>query len=91
MANIYRVHEELVQSCERREKLERAARTRLQSDLQRYIECNKALKEEIDVYQSQLPSEHQMVIGQLFQQSKTHQSMAAIHVIIILNGPQTKS
>lgn len=91
MANIYRVHEELVQSCERREKLERAARTRLQSDLQRYIECNKALKEEIDVYQSQLPSEHQMVIGQLFQQSKTPPSMAAIHVIIILNGPQTKS
>lgn len=74
MANIYRVHEELVQSCERREKLERAARTRLQTDLQRSQELNKALKEEVDVYQSQLlaPSEHQMVIGQLFQQSECH-------------------
>lgn len=64
MANIYRVHEELVQSCERREKLEKAARTRLQ-------EMNKALKEEVDVYRSQLmaPSEHQL--AQLFQQSET--------------------
>lgn len=72
VANIYRVHEELVQSCERREKLERAARTRLQSDLQRYQELNKSLKEEVDVYQSQLvsPSEHQILIAQLFQQSK---------------------
>lgn len=72
MANIYRVHEELVQSCERREKLERAARTRLQSDLQRYQELNKSLKDEVDVYQSQLvsPSEHQILIAQLFQQSK---------------------
>ena len=72
MANIYRVHEELVQSCERREKLERAARTRLQSEVQRLQELNKALKEEVDVYQSQLlaPSEHQMIIAQLFQQSE---------------------
>lgn len=82
MANIYRVHEELVQSCERREKLERAARTRLQSDLQRYIECNKALKEEIDVYQSQLPSEHQMVIGQLFQQSKSPSPMNVTYMFL---------
>ena len=69
---MYRVHEELVQSCERREKLERAARTRLQSEVQRLQELNKALKEEVDVYQSQLlaPSEHQMIIAQLFQQSK---------------------
>lgn len=71
VANIYRVHEELVQSCERREKLERAARTRLQSELQRYQELNKALKEEVELYQS--PSEHQMVIAQLFQQSKLTQ------------------
>lgn len=71
MTNIYRVHEELVQSCERREKLERAARTRLQSDVQRLQEANNSLKEEVDIYQSQLlaPSEHQMVIAQLFQQS----------------------
>lgn len=60
-----------MQSCERREKLERAARTRLQSDVQRLQEANNSLKEEVDIYQSQLlaPSEHQMVIAQLFQQS----------------------
>lgn len=72
VSNIYREHEELAQSCERREKLERAARTRLQSELQRHQEMNKALKEEVDLLQSQLlaPSEHQIIIAQLFQQSK---------------------
>ncbi|GAB0089892.1 Angiomotin [Sergentomyia squamirostris] len=72
VANIYRVHEELVQSCERREKLERAARTRLQSDLQRVQELNKALKDQVDIFQSQLlaPSEHQILIAQLFTQNK---------------------
>ncbi|XP_055689779.1 uncharacterized protein DDB_G0284459-like isoform X2 [Lutzomyia longipalpis] len=72
VANIYRVHEELVQSCERREKLERAARTRLQTDLQRVQELNKALKDQVDIFQSQLlaPSEHQILIAQLFTQNK---------------------
>ncbi|XP_055702910.1 uncharacterized protein LOC129801671 isoform X2 [Phlebotomus papatasi] len=72
VANIYRVHEELVQSCERREKLERAARTRLQTDLQRVQELNKALKDQADIFQSQLlaPSEHQILIAQLFTQNK---------------------
>lgn len=74
VANIYRVHEELVQSCERREKLERAARTRLQTDLQRVQELNKALKDQADIFQSQLlaPSEHQILIAQLFTQSNVH-------------------
>lgn len=72
MANVQWVHEELVKSCERREKLERAARTRLQSELQRYQEMNKALREEVDLLQSQLltPTDHQIIIAQLFQQSK---------------------
>lgn len=86
VSNIYRVHEELVQSCERREKLERAARTRLQSDVQRLQEVNKALKEEVDVYQSQLlsPSEHQMVIAQLFQQSEYCECMSSSRSLVIL-------
>jgi hypothetical protein len=47
IANIYRVHEELVQSCERREKLERAARTRLQSECRRLHELNRAYREQV--------------------------------------------
>lgn len=45
---------------------------RLQSELQRQQEFNKALKDQVDIYQSQLlaPSEHQMLIAQLFTQSK---------------------
>lgn len=46
VTNIYRVHEELKQTCERREKLERAARMRLQSDLQRVQELNSVMKDQ---------------------------------------------
>lgn len=72
MANIYRVHDELKQTCERREKLERAARMRLQSDLQRVQELNRVMKDQVDILQTQLsaPSEHQLLIAQLFTQSK---------------------
>lgn len=71
VANIYRVHEELKQTCERREKLERAARMRLQSDLQRVQELNCVMKDQVDILQSQLlaPSEHQILIAQFFTQS----------------------
>lgn len=71
VTNIYRVHEELKQTCERREKLERAARVRLQTDLQRVQELNYVMKDQIDILQSQLlaPSEHQILIAQLFTQS----------------------
>lgn len=73
VTNIYRVHEELKQTCERREKLERAARMRLQSDLQRVQELNCVMKDQVDILQSQLlaPSEHQILIAQLFTQSKS--------------------
>lgn len=72
MANIYRVHDELKQTCERREKLERAARMRLQSDLQRVQELNRVMKDQVDILQTQLsaPSEHQLLIAQLFTQSE---------------------
>lgn len=72
VANIYRVHDELKQTCERREKLERAARMRLQSDLQRVQELNRVMKDQVDILQTQLsaPSEHQLLIAQLFTQSK---------------------
>ncbi|XP_055322384.1 putative uncharacterized protein DDB_G0271982 isoform X3 [Sitodiplosis mosellana] len=72
VTNIYRAHEELKQTCERREKLERAARMRLQSDLQRVQELNSVMKDQVDILQSQLlaPSEHQILIAQLFTQNK---------------------
>ncbi|XP_031617693.1 uncharacterized protein LOC116337358 isoform X4 [Contarinia nasturtii] len=72
VTNIYRAHEELKQTCERREKLERAARMRLQSDLQRVQELNAVMRDQVDILQSQLlaPSEHQILIAQLFTQNK---------------------
>lgn len=72
VVNIYRVHEELKQTCERREKLERAARMRLQYDLQRVQELNCVMKDQVEVLQSQLlaPTEHQLLIAQLFTQSE---------------------
>lgn len=72
VTNIYRAHDELKQTCERREKLERAARMRLQSDLQRVQELNAVMKDQVDILQSQLlaPTEHQILIAQLFTQSK---------------------
>ncbi|KAL3278120.1 hypothetical protein HHI36_013465 [Cryptolaemus montrouzieri] len=53
---IHRAHEELVQSCERRERLERAARTKLQSDARRLQEINRALREQVDLLSSQMLS-----------------------------------
>lgn len=51
---VHKGHEELVQSCERRERLERAARARLQGDCRRYQELNRSLKEQIDLLSSQM-------------------------------------
>ncbi|CAG9854916.1 unnamed protein product [Phyllotreta striolata] len=53
---VHKGHEELVQSCERRERLERAARTRLQSDCLRYQEVNRALREQVEMLSSQMLS-----------------------------------
>lgn len=54
VSNIYRVHEELVTSCERRERLERTARTKLQSDCRRLQELNRTLRDQVEVLQQQL-------------------------------------
>jgi angiomotin like len=54
VSNLMNVHEELVQSCERRERLERTARTRLQQDCRRFQDTNKTLKEQLEVFQQQL-------------------------------------
>lgn len=86
VTNIYRVHEELVQSCERRERLERTARTRLQTDCRRLQELNRVLREQIEglqqqqllmattQQQQQLASsgrtQQDLLISQLIQQNK---------------------
>lgn len=71
VTKIYRAHEELEQTCERREKLELAIRTKLQNEIHRAQEVNRVLRDQIEVHQSQLlaPSEHQILIAQLFTQS----------------------
>lgn len=51
---VHKAHEELVQSCERRERLERAARARLQGDCRRYQELNRALREQVDLLSNQM-------------------------------------
>ncbi|KAK9884581.1 hypothetical protein WA026_007423 [Henosepilachna vigintioctopunctata] len=53
---IHRAHEDMLQSCERRERLERAARTKLQSDARRLQEINRALREQVDLLTSQMLS-----------------------------------
>ena len=75
----------MVQSCERRERLERTARNRLQNDCRRLQELNRALREQIDVLQQQLivattqqqqqlssssRSQQDLLITQLIQQNK---------------------
>ncbi|XP_055612160.1 uncharacterized protein LOC129758638 [Uranotaenia lowii] len=80
ISNIYRVHEELVQSCERRERLEKAARNRLQQDCRRLQELNRAFRDQVEVLQGQLlsTSDHQLgrtqqdvLISQLVTQNKS--------------------
>ncbi|XP_058828371.1 uncharacterized protein LOC131688216 [Topomyia yanbarensis] len=80
ISNIYRVHEELVQSCDRRERLEKAARNRLQQDCRRLQELNRAFRDQVEVLQNQLlaSSDHQLgrsqqdvLISQLVTQNKS--------------------
>lgn len=47
MSKVHKAHEELVGSCERREKLERAARSRLQDDCRRLHDVNRALRNQV--------------------------------------------
>ena len=54
IGKVHHAHEELVQSSERRERLERAARARLQSDVRRLQELNRALREQVELLSAQL-------------------------------------
>ncbi|XP_066581156.1 angiomotin-like 2a isoform X2 [Prorops nasuta] len=82
IAKVHRAHEELAASCERREKLERAARLRLQNDCRRLTELNCALRDQIDLLSSRTDSppivesmrkeltQRELLIGQLITQNK---------------------
>ncbi|XP_011140083.2 uncharacterized protein LOC105183552 isoform X1 [Harpegnathos saltator] len=82
IAKVHRAHEELAASCERREKLERAARSRLQNDCKRLIELNRALRDQIDLLSARTDSppivesmrkeltQRELLIGQLITQNK---------------------
>lgn len=81
IAKVHRAHEELAASCERREKLERAARLRLQNDCRRLTELNRALRDQIDLLSTRTDSppivetmrkeltQRELLIGQLITQS----------------------
>ncbi|XP_076243237.1 uncharacterized protein LOC143184700 [Calliopsis andreniformis] len=82
IAKVHRAHEELAASCERREKLERAARLRLQNDCRRLTELNRALRDQIDLLSARTDSppivesmrkeltQRELLIGQLITQNK---------------------
>lgn len=90
IAKVHRAHEELAASCERREKLERAARLRLQSDCRRLTELNRALRDQIDLLSSRTDTppivesmrkeltQRELLIGQLITQSMS--------LLLILSG-----
>ncbi|XP_026737463.1 angiomotin-like isoform X4 [Trichoplusia ni] len=52
-------HEELVGSCERRERLERAARVRLQADCRRLHDLNRALKQQVELLSQGVRTENE--------------------------------
>ncbi|KAG5677572.1 hypothetical protein PVAND_007321 [Polypedilum vanderplanki] len=81
VANIYRVHEELVQSCERRERLEKTARTRLQSDCRRFQELNRALREQVETLQQQLLIATTQQQQQLANTGRTQQDLLITQLI----------
>ncbi|XP_033334669.1 uncharacterized protein LOC117225308 isoform X2 [Megalopta genalis] len=82
IAKVHRAHEELAASCERREKLERAARLRLQNDCRRLTELNRALRDQIDLLSARTDSppvvesmrkeltQRELLIAQLITQNK---------------------
>lgn len=94
IAKVHRAHEELAASCERREKLERAARLRLQNDCRRLNELNRALREQIDLLFTRTNgpqsietmrkelTQREVLIGQLISQSTT---CLAIRIRILYN------
>lgn len=53
---VHKAQEEVVQSCDRKERLERAARGRLQNDNRRLQELNRSLREQVDLLSTQMIS-----------------------------------
>lgn len=80
IANIHREYEDLVQSNERRERLETVQRNRYQNELRHAQEMNRAFRDQIEALQNQLltmPNNHQLgrsqqeaLIAQLLAQNK---------------------
>ncbi|XP_012225084.1 serine-rich adhesin for platelets-like [Linepithema humile] len=82
IAKVHRAHEELAASCERREKLERAARIKLQNECRRLNELNRALRDQADILSARTDSppivenmrkeltQRELLIGQLITSSK---------------------
>lgn len=80
IANIHREYEELVQSNERRERLETVQRNRFQNELRHAQEVNRAFRDQVEALQNQLlnmPNNHQLgrsqqdaLIAQLLAQNK---------------------
>ncbi|XP_054266143.1 uncharacterized protein LOC128988665 [Macrosteles quadrilineatus] len=54
VGKVHRAHEDLVASCERRERLERAARQRLQGELQRMQEASEQQRQQMEMLTAQL-------------------------------------
>ncbi|XP_063701887.1 myb-like protein AA [Culicoides brevitarsis] len=78
IANIHREYEDLVQSNERRERLETVQRTRYQNELRHAQEVNRALRDQVEALQNQLltmpnqlgRSQQDALIAQLLAQNK---------------------
>lgn len=81
VSNIYRVHEELVTSCERRERLERTAKTKLQSDCRRLQELNRTLRDQVEVLQQQLIVATTQQQQQLANTGRTQQDLLITQLI----------
>ncbi|CRK90729.1 CLUMA_CG004421, isoform A [Clunio marinus] len=81
VSNVYKVYEELAQSCDRRERLERTARTRLQSDCRRFQELNRGLREQIEVLQQQLSVLTLQQQQQLSNTGRTQQDLLLTQLI----------
>lgn len=71
----------MVQSCERRERLERTARTRLQSDCRRLQDLNRTLREQVEVLQQQLIAATTQQQQQLTSTGRTQQDLLITQLI----------
>ncbi|XP_050544999.1 angiomotin-like isoform X2 [Daktulosphaira vitifoliae] len=74
VSKVYRSHQELVESSERRERLERTARLKLQAEVRRLQEANRSLRDQ-SLSSSNMVDPNQMVkretmIAQLITQNK---------------------